>query len=360
MPCTSPLPAWRPAGMGGRPKIHKGGFESLAAFERASGMDIETFRLDCGSCLSCRIAKQRDWAVRAMHESVLHPEDEASFLTLTYNDEHLPPDRGLVKADLRNFMKRLRRRVGSGLKYLGCGEYGDVGLRPHYHAALWGHSFPDRVLETRSKKGFPLYSSKTLTDAWSCPKCRQPIGFALLGNLTYDSAAYVAGYTVKKITGSHEFWHYLRQVDDGEFVSVQPEFSAVSRGGREGKGLAYGFYERFRSDLFPKDYVHLASGDKLKKVPVPRYYRRLLAEDDPQLAEELRLKRVARAEELAEDTPELRRARNATKVAERRMYGHGDNVQLDPAVAERLGSLRRPDPQGFDYRAMAEFLWHQD
>lgn len=264
-------------------------------------------------------------------------------------------DGGLDKSHLRNFWKRLRKLTGPGLKHLSCGEYGDEGLRPHYHSAVWGWNWTDKVFAHKSRKGFPLYSSPTLDAAWTCPECKRVLGMALIGDLTYDSAAYVASYTTKKITGSKSFWHYLRLVDDGEYVSVEPEFSSSSRG--NGRGLAYGFYERFFTDLFPKDYCVLASEKGNKKVPVPRYYRRLL-EEDPRfcrrvLARQLKEKRVEKAQEVAEDTPELRAARNATLVAERALYGHPD-VEPSTRVLDHWirGASRPPDP-GSHYARVA-------
>lgn len=358
MACTSPLPAWRPAGSGGRPRIEKAGWTGLAAREASS--DVETFRLDCGSCLSCRIAKQRDLAVRAVHQTVISGEENAWFATLTYNDAHLPHDCGLSKEDLRNFMKRFRKAHGSGIKVLGCGEYGDFGTRrAHYHLALWGHSFSDRTPWQPTPKGHMLYRSAALEAAWSCPKrnCSQPIGHCWLGNLTYESAAYVAGYTTKKIGGSQAFYAYLRYDKDGEMVSVQPEFHTVSRGGRNGKGLAYEFYERYFSDLFPKDYTHIPSRkakNGMKQVPVPRYYRKLLEKDHPEMAALLKERRVVFAREMAEDTEELRIARDATVRAERRLYGHPeDEDHVDGAAEELLARHRRRVLPRGDYEALA-------
>lgn len=354
MPCTSPLPAWRPVGTGGRPQIEKGGWNALSLRERTSS--IETFRLNCNACLSCRIANQRDLAVRAVHETVMHGDDKSWFLTLTYNPAHLPAHGALCKRDLTLFFKRFRKLFGK-VSYLGCGEYGDVGQRPHYHVALWGHDFNDRVKWKRTRRGDWLYRSKDLERAWRCPRCKDPIGHAWLGNLEYESAAYVAGYTVKKLTGSVGYWAYLRPDGFGGmgFVQVPPEYCVISRGARKGAGgLGYTFYRKYFSDLFPKDYVMLPKRSGAKKVPVPRYYRKKLEEEFPELAAELKAKRVAAAQDVREDSAELRRARDETLKAERRLYGHPeDRERVDPLVRARLDQLsRRSLPYG-DYEALA-------
>ena len=353
MPCTSPLPAWREAGFGGRPNIETGGWEQLDARVKHSSSEIETFRLDCGKCLSCRIGKQRDLAVRAMHQTAISGPERSAFLTLTYNGDHLPKYGSLKRDDLTRFFKRFRKAHGAGLKYIGCGEYGDRGLRPHYHVAIWGHDFPDREKWALTRAKYPggprfwLYRSKKLEELW-------PYGFSWIGALEYESAAYVAGYTVKKLNGSKAFYNYLRWDDDDGLVSVDPEFSTISRGGRSGHGLAHEFFEKFGSDLFPKDHVLMKKRSGMKKVPVPRYYRRLLEERWPELAAELKRRRTEKAIELEEDDPQLRRARDATIQAERRMYGHpDDDERMDGVVQSHLDRIRgRNIPRG-DHEALS-------
>lgn len=84
----------------------------------------------CGHCLACKIQRSREWSFRLSVEASYWKD--ASFLTLTYNDENLPPDGSLVKADLQKFFKRLRKDLANPIKYYACGEYGDRFKRPHY------------------------------------------------------------------------------------------------------------------------------------------------------------------------------------------------------------------------------------
>ena len=95
----------------------------------------EWLDVPCGHCLACRIARTREWTVRLLHESEFW--EDTIFVTLTYDDEHLPSDRSLVPRDLTLFFKRLRKDLGDRkIKYYACGEYGDTFGRPHYHAII--------------------------------------------------------------------------------------------------------------------------------------------------------------------------------------------------------------------------------
>ena len=81
----------------------------------------EWLDVPCGHCLACRIARTREWTVRLLHESEFW--EDTSFITLTYDDEHVPVTyyaedefgsaRGgftLRSRDLQLFMKRLRKK----------------------------------------------------------------------------------------------------------------------------------------------------------------------------------------------------------------------------------------------------------
>jgi len=213
------------------------------------------FQIPCGQCIGCRLERSLQWAVRMMHEASLHEHN--GFLTLTYSPENLPADLSLNKRHWQLFAKRMRKAVGP-FRFFHCGEYGDAGKRPHYHACIFGFDFPDKV-HFNGTDGVKLYTSKMLDDLWS-------FGFCTVGSLTFESAAYVARYITKKITGPMADLMYTDvDPDTGEiFRELRPEYATMSR--REGIGK--GWYEKFSTDIFPSDFVVLA-GQKRK---VTRYY----------------------------------------------------------------------------------------
>lgn len=144
------------------------------------------FEVPCGKCMACRISKTAEWTKRLMDEKEGKP---ACFITLTYDDPHLPPS-GLVKEDLTNFIKRLRRRLEpKTVKYYACGEYGDTTARPHYHIIVIGWEPPlHDLIKIRNN----LVTSRMLNDTWG-------MGYTSVGTVTKESAQYVAGYVRKKI-----------------------------------------------------------------------------------------------------------------------------------------------------------------
>ena len=77
-----------------------------------------------------------------------------------------------------------------------CGEYGDKLGRPHYHAIIFGVTFVDKKLWS-IRRGNNLYRSATLEKLW-------PYGFSSIGTVNFETAAYVARYVTKKITGPFE------------------------------------------------------------------------------------------------------------------------------------------------------------
>lgn len=130
----------------------------------------------CGQCRTCRINRKRVWVHRIKLEA-LASRGQACFVTLTYDDAHLPPDGGLVPRDVTLWLKRLRQLVlPVRFRYFGCGEYGEQGLRPHYHAILFG---------------LGSAWSSSIAKAWG-------LGFVHVGYYSDQAAAYVAGYVLKK------------------------------------------------------------------------------------------------------------------------------------------------------------------
>ena len=192
-----------------------------------SGRSLE---LPCGQCIGCRLERSRQWAMRCVHEASMH--DDNCFITLTYNPENLPPDCGLIKSDFQKFMKRYRRAFpGKEIRFYHCGEYGDANNRPHYHAVIFGHNFDDWMYLFDSPSGEPIYTSPTLERIWGH-------GFVTVGSVTFESAAYVARYVMKKINGplkekideKTDLKHYERvNAFTGEIIEVMPEYSTMSR-----------------------------------------------------------------------------------------------------------------------------------
>lgn len=210
-----------------------------------SGIPI---KIPCGKCVGCRLEQSRQWAVRCMHEKRLH--NASSFVTLTYDDKHLPPNGSLVKDDLTNFMKRLRHETGPGLRFFACGEYGSRTSRPHYHVLLLNSDFTDKRI-VKSGTEYNLYESPQLSKLWTA-------GHHALGDVTFESAAYVARYCTKKNQNG-------KTVTDGR----TPEYIVMSRR----PGLGHGYFEKYKSEIISHDTI-IVNG---YEAALPRFYDTRLA-----------------------------------------------------------------------------------
>lgn len=187
-------------------------------------------------------------------------------------------------------MKRLRWHFGAGIRFFHCGEYGEQFARPHYHALIFGVDFEDKSL-FKIQNGSRLYVSPTLTKLWGKGHCS-------IGDVTFQSAGYVARYVTKKITGDAAKDHYWTDPDEnGEIFKLAQEYTTQSRR----PGIAYDWYYKFKEDIYPHDNIVIDG----RHFPVPRYYDKLLEKDDPDLFEQIKLKRQENMKEKAEDnTPE--------------------------------------------------------
>lgn len=272
MPCYHPISAYRPRGGG-----------QILFCDRG---DCDPCTIPCRQCIGCRLERSRAWAMRCMHESSCYERN--CFVTLTYDNVHLPVSGSLDYSEFQRFMKRLRRFAApEGCRFYMCGEYGPLNWRPHYHACIFGFDFSDKVYHSTSYSGDKLFSSDALSCLW-------PFGFSSVGGLTFESAAYVARYCVAKRTGRNAQDWYTRP--DGSVL--EPEFNGMSL--KPGIGAAW--LAKWESDVFPRDYV-VVRGVKCR---VPDYYDRLFGMHSPNDLDEIKQGRILEALSRVEDNTDAR------------------------------------------------------
>lgn len=228
-------------------------------------------QLPCGKCIGCRLERSRQWAVRCMHEAKMHEEN--SFLTLTYNDQNLPLNGSLNHEDVQLFLKRLRDHLkyhhNKKIRYYMCGEYGEQLGRPHYHIILFGHQFEDKKYFFTSDSKSRVYTSETLQTLWNK-------GHTSIGDVTFESAAYVARYVMKKITGDQQDEHYGLQTDiqTGEIkLTKKPEYNKMSLK----PGIGQTWLDKYHTDVYPKDEVIIRN----KSTKPPRFYDKKYSMEHP-------------------------------------------------------------------------------
>lgn len=229
------------------------------------------------------------WALRIKHETRSHSHN--TFLTLTYDDDHLPV--GLQKHHLQKFWKRLRKHsdyAHTTVKYFACGEYGDRTKRPHYHAAVFNFGLPADSKQWDTENA----TSETINNIWG-------MGLVTLSELNTARMAYVAGYVLKKAG-------YKKQIYiDGETgEQLQPPFRDMS------KGIGKSWLTAYGNDLRMGYVQH-----DQRKLPIPRYYKDRLKKDDPFLANWI--KERTDEERAKRPAPDKERNKAAEKIREQQI-----------------------------------------
>jgi hypothetical protein len=293
--CYRPLTAYR--------DLSETETKSKLIFTSQPAPNLAEVILPCGKCIGCRLNHAENWAVRMMHEKDLH--DENSFITLTYDDEHLPHGGTLQYDDVTKFIKRLRKVTDKNLSYYYSGEYGDSTKRPHYHMILFGTEFNEPITykgkpnekshHYTSDQDHKFYTSTLLTDLWGK-------GHADFSNVSYDTCMYVAKYITKKINISHLTpdelkSSYIRYVE-GEEIQVAQEQARMSRKPAIGKK----WLETYWSDVYNHDYCVIQG----KKLRAPKYYDKWLEGNNPDLFEKVKESRESFQKEI--DKIELNRS----------------------------------------------------
>lgn len=263
MVCYSPLKAYR----GRRSRIS--GKLSVHFSPRSPGAFSDRgLVIPCGKCEGCLLARSFQWSVRCTCESFYHKENY--FLTLTYDKEHLPSDRNLVRAHFQGFMKRLRYYFkGYKLKVFYCGEYGETRHRPHYHAIIFGLPLQKENYRlyflNSSKKGNRNYYNPKINEMWGK-------GNVAIGSFSSSSASYVAQYTLKKNKSKFSSFVATR--------AVKPFIGCSNR-----PAIGYQFFSEFWKAMFIRGFFAFSGNSKkddkpkfLKPLPV---FKRWLERDFP-------------------------------------------------------------------------------
>ena len=269
---------------------------SLARFSQLSGKQLKyedlmynpkVMLIPCGQCIGCRIRQREDWTTRIELEARDYPKEEVWFITLTYDDDHVPgvivktgeimrkvqytwkpgekrPDsvQILLYEDIQKFLKRLRKAYKGKIRYFVAGEYGEQTARPHYHMILYGWKPTD--LENLYKihhNGY--YNSKWLKDLWG-------MGQIQIAQAVPETYRYVAGYVTKKmyeIDGKKANSYYeLGQTKPFACMSLKP-------------GLGDRYYQEHKAEIWRQGYIQCTNG---KQAQIPRYYEKQMEAESPE------------------------------------------------------------------------------
>jgi len=262
--CYKPLTAWKPLD-GGR----------IVFRELANHREIT---LPCGQCIGCRAERREGWAFRCWAESQLH--EYSSFITLTYDNDHLPENHSLSHADWQLFAKRLRKRIGP-FRFFMCGEYGENTLRPHYHALIFGPAFADRVRSNSVRSKHLVYHSPAIAAAWGK-------GHHSLGDFTFATARYCASYVCKTLNGElAERTYSFVDPSTGEIHQRKPEYAKMSLR----PGIGRDWFTKYWPEVYTHGAVHLGQ----HKLKIPAYFDSLFESLHPDEFTDSKLGRTQKA-----------------------------------------------------------------
>lgn len=304
MTCFKPLTAWRSS-----VPNKNGKYPLIFNYSDVDSICPSRVQVSCGQCKGCRLDRSRQNATKMILENELH--EKSIFLTLTYDDEHLPEDNSLHKEHLQKFIKNLRRQINyhidseQKIRFFGCGEYGNLYSRPHYHVIIFGFSPPDKRLISNSS-GNKLYTSPFLEKIWKK-------GFISFGMVTFESCAYVARYILKKITG---------KTADIFYGDLEKEFVLCSNR----PGIGHDWIEKYYKDVLRDGYIVIRDG---VKVNPPKYFMQILEKSFPDEVAEIKLKYQIQALDRLDKEVKERELLKNFDFEDFYSYWRNENITLD-------------------------------
>lgn len=270
--------------------------------------------IPCQHCWACKLNYSAEWATRNMLETLDH--ETAFFITLTYDDEHLPilenttyiqkfdlgyktvelpetiendgtwiegslwPDH--VKTFINSLRKHFNRLGTNNIRYFYCGEYGETTQRPHYHMLIYG-------LPMDITQNYDYHIDKQFKEHWKNPIIDQywPYGMHDIANVEWSSAAYVSRYCMKKIyeEENSDQWY----AEHGKLK----EFICMSR--KPGIGMNY--YQKNKFKIYENDSMIMKTvkGNTGSFKP-PKAFDKLFKEEYPDQFEKIEKHRKKCAE----------------------------------------------------------------
>lgn len=260
--------------------------EEIAKSIQASGRYRRVQIIPCGKCIGCRLEYSKQWATKGILEAEQFKDNW--FLTITYDQEHLPENGSLKANEFKNFIKKIREYYDRkynhiGVRFMGCGEYGTLG-RPHYHAIMFNMPIPIEQMKFHeyNENHEALYRCPELEKIWGK-------GMIVAAEVNWNTCAYVARYITKKVGIPANKEHYKK-------LGIEPEFFRMSR--KPGIGREY--YEKNKNKLFEKDeiIVNKYGGGQMKVKP-PKYYEKLYDIENPEKIKEVKEKRKKEQERIS-------------------------------------------------------------
>lgn len=209
-------------------------------------------RIPCGKCTECVSKRALEWATRARHEISCHLDN--CFLTLTYDNNSLPSI-FVVKSEFQKFIKRLRKKTKTNLRYMVSHEYGSHTFRPHHHCIIFGYNPSSQTFLRNTPSGQKIFTSTEIENLWTH-------GFHSIGTANERTAYYIASYSLK---GKK---HMLTDPKTGELVEVSDCMDASKR-----PAIGYNY--------FVKNFQQLIDSGAI----LPRYYFKKLEQLNPTLYE---------------------------------------------------------------------------
>lgn len=251
--------------------------------------------IPCGQCIGCRLDYSRNWANRGSLETKEHLEN--FWITLTYDDEHLPKVEEMITSDdfvftetdeiewkgclfpkdLKNFIDYLRKIVKketghTGIRFIASGEYGERGRRPHFHIILFNCPLPvESFYESRIDwKKDTYWKSDIIDKAWGK-------GIAEVGEVNWETIAYTCRYITKKINGKDSEYVYAAKGQIKEFLRTSRM-----------PGIARNYYEDNKIEIYKQDKIPIIEKKGLRWEKPPKYFDRLMETENPELMEEVK------------------------------------------------------------------------
>lgn len=202
MTCFNPIPVYA--------DVNEYGFvDTKIDFKRQHGVKLY---LPCRHCIGCVVQRRATQALLFKMEAATRAGQPSAFITLTYNDDNLPPS-GISHLDVSRYLETFKRFLSRhGIKdtdYLVADELGLLNFRPHHHIIFFGAD----PLDFQYMFGdYCTYMDRHQSSALVARQWKK--GYNTVLPCNNRTICYTAGYTAKKIMVVGDMYDVIRKTTE--------------------------------------------------------------------------------------------------------------------------------------------------
>lgn len=241
-------------------------FECISPFKHPNS-HLSDIPFRCGRCEACMARRRMEWANRMMLEQY-GKTYKPYFVTLTYRPGELPKNYKESTREVQLYLKRLRRKLYTPIRYFCATENGDKKGRIHNHLILWNLELAKMNLVQQWKIQFDTWGHGRLESK----PVRSPAAFSYTAKYMVKNMKIIMSKSREDYEGNIRKPHKIPQKMEGRLFTYSQRPILGSSGIERWKQLITKMNEQnkwSKINQFPPNFINAPIFNKLTRLYIP-------------------------------------------------------------------------------------------